>query len=165
MSDPRFASVSAVARLSGAGAAHIALLLFLLPIANSALDGTGGLPYPVATFYGLVLVTHTLPFAVLFLVVRALGRGGRLITHPLLPVIGSVPSAVLYALFGISVVVWEPSALTVVMTLFLTLIGYGVQSALSHLVFYPRRTLPVTLLTIALPALVWGLAIQMHRLG
>lgn len=163
--DPRFTPVSAVARLSGAGAAHIALLLLFLPIADSALDGTGGFSNPVAIFYGLVLVAHTVPFTVLFLVVKTLGRGGSLVAHPALPLIGAVPSAVLYALFGISLVVWEPGLSTVVLTLLLALFGFGVQAALCHLVFRPKSTLPVALFTIALPALVWGLALLGHTLG
>ncbi|GHC88792.1 hypothetical protein GCM10007079_34030 [Nocardiopsis terrae] len=163
--EPAFGPASAVARLSGAGAAHVAVLLLVFPIADSALDGTGGLPHPVAVFYGLVLVTHTLPFALLLLVVRTLGRGRRLVTHPTLPVIGAVPSTVLYALFGISLVSWEPSPSTVVLTLFLALFGFGVQVALCHLVLRPKRTSTVTLFTLALPALVWGLALVGHRLG
>ncbi|WP_017587349.1 hypothetical protein [Nocardiopsis ganjiahuensis] len=61
--------------------------------------------------------------------------------------------------------VWEPGLPTVALTLLMTLFGFGVQAVLVHLVLRPRRSLPVALFTLALPALVRGLALLGQRLG
>lgn len=84
---------------------------------------------------------------------------------PALLRIGAVPGTFLYALVGASLVLWETNLLTLVVTLFLVLIGYAVQLALCHTVLYPKWTLPVTLVALCLPALVWGVALLASKAG